>query len=158
MKIFLLLGFLVATCQCAPNEDRLNSFRKRQLPTPTGTQFHRTCNYNGDCTFLGSVFLSCENNVCVCENTRHRMMDIAFYPVKLDSGKCTVGSNAKCGTSDGLTITCEDNIPCVQGRCRKEIHTRPLNYYCEDDIDCEEGLVCRPAQDSFPPSKYCENP
>ncbi len=151
--VFLVVILLFSTCHSITNEERLDSSRKRE--TGAGEEFHRTCRYDGDCTFKGQIFLPCEGGVCVCQDPQSKMMDVAFYSVEEVGGECRVGDRSPCGNSDGLTMTCSGGISCIEGRCRQETRTRPLNHSCNEDIDCHEGLVCR-SNGRFPFSNYCK--
>lgn len=123
--------------------------------------FHRTCNSSYDCNFenaKSTVFLSCYDGNCLCQNLPYPVLDVAHYPVRISQGKCFVSYNAPCGTSNGLTLFCESGKECIEDRCRtpSNLRSRPLGYLCDEDIDCQNGLKCLFQEHSFPLVSRCE--
>lgn len=122
--------------------------------------FERTCTNDYDCRYTNAkardqVFLTCKQGKCQCRNPSYIIQDVANYPVRVLNEDCMVSFTAPCGTTDGITLVCEEGKTCIEGRCRSEIRSRTKGFNCNEDIDCQEGLKCK-VRDVFPISSYCQ--
>lgn len=132
-------------------------------PIPPTLTFERECTRDNDCQYKNkkardTVYLSCKEGKCQCQNRGGiPVQDVPIYSVRVLNDVCIVYDGyGPCGTADGITLVCEDDKFCIEGRCRKEIRSATKNFYCDEDIDCQEGLKCVPDVDSFPILFYCQ--
>ncbi len=113
--------------------------------------FERTCINDNDCDYeilnvRDRVFLACKEGKCQCRNPSNYLLhqDIPLYSVRVLNDECVASDNVPCGTSDGIKLVCEDGRTCIEGRCRRpsQIRSSAKGFYCDEDIDCQEGLKC----------------
>ncbi|KAG4071885.1 hypothetical protein HA402_006046 [Bradysia odoriphaga] len=134
-----------------------------QEAPPATLTFERECTNYNDCHYSNTevhdqVFLTCNEGKCQCQDpdSLYWPQDVPIYPVRILNDVCVAKYNAPCGTRDGITIACEESKICIEGRCRSEIRSRTKDFYCDEDIDCQEGLRCIIQLDSFPIASLCK--
>ncbi len=158
-----VLIFTVISILCA---QRASSDEKAKAANTDSTEatltFNKTCSNFYDCYLQhpkagDRVYLACNEGKCQCGNPPNifLLQDTSIYPVRVSNDVCVARYTAPCGTANGITIVCEEGKTCVEDRCRSQIRSRTNGFYCDEDIDCQEGLKCT-ARDVFPPSSYCE--
>lgn len=116
----------------------------------TTLTFERTCNEDHDCYYeigmVGGIRLTCKSGKCECQKTPLIYLDGPNFDVRVLNGKCLSSRYAPCGTTNGITIECDEGSTCIEDRCRSTIRTVPKGSHCHEDIDCQEGLICKHEQ------------
>jgi hypothetical protein len=126
--------------------------------------FSRSCSNSQDCQFTNgvvknTVYLNCEDDVCVCERLRY-ITDVPAWNLKWNGKECAIAESGPCGENQGLKLVCQEGLECLEGRCRDstKIHGTPLNHSCNENIDCQEELVCKVTGFYFSITKSCVKP
>jgi hypothetical protein len=167
-----LVPAILAICMCLSCPTINGVPRSKPVPdedpVSDSDSFSRLCsNPRGSCEFENkvvrdTVYLSCsENRTCACDRYEY-IADVPSWDIKWspERKECRIGLSGPCGYSEGLRISCQEGLECLEGRCRdpSQLRKNPLNYYCNESIDCLEGLICRVTSFYFSATKTCVKP
>jgi len=154
---------LIEASSSASHESSSNSLAES---AKLSGNLNKSCAHSAeDCVFrldhllsYHEVYLDCINWQCTCRAWRDAPEELR-WDLKWNGRDCLISKYGPCGGNSGLDVACQDDLLCIQSRCRnpRSFHTGGEGEICFDNVDCRKTLICKLDLRSRG-KKTCESP